>query len=121
MIGGTTGIKWGLVLAHKLRRAVEGGVWNGHSYEVAPAMVIPNNPKYGEGDEDTCDGVVDRCHVPIKSTGEEESDLEHHRQTFDEEAKWPFLEPDTLSLTVSTPLDHRPARVPHVSVEPLLR
>jgi len=34
--------------------------------------------------------------------------------------QWPFLEPITFALTISTTFDHRPARVPQVPVEPLL-
>ena len=51
---------------------------------------------------------------------EEQGDLEHHWKALDEEVQWPFLEPIAFALTVSTTLDHRPARIPQVSVEPLL-
>jgi len=59
--------------------------------------------------------------VSTETTGEEEEcDLEHHRKTLDEEVQWPFLEPIAFTLTVSTSLDHRPARIPQVSIQPLL-
>ena len=50
---------------------------------------------------------------------EEESNLEHNRKALDEEVERPLLESIALALTVSTTLDHRPARVPQVTVEPL--
>ena len=50
---------------------------------------------------------------------EEENNLEHQRK-IDEQVERPFLESGVLPLTVSTALDHRPARAPHVSVQPLL-
>ena len=34
--------------------------------------------------------------------------------------EWPFLESVALALTVSASLDHRPARIPQVSIQPLL-
>ena len=34
--------------------------------------------------------------------------------------QWPFLQPIAFSLTVSASLDHRPTRIPQVSVQPLL-
>jgi len=59
--------------------------------------------------------------VSTESTGEkEEGDLEHHRETLDEEVQWPFLQPIAFTLTVSASLDHRPARILQVSIQPLL-
>jgi len=59
--------------------------------------------------------------VSAESTGEEEEgDLEHHWKTLDEEVQWPFLESIAFALTVSATLDHRPARIPQVPVQPLL-
>ena len=46
--------------------------------------------------------------------------MEHERETLDEEMEGPLLESVALSLTVSATLDHRPARIPEVPVEPLL-
>ena len=34
--------------------------------------------------------------------------------------QWPFLESIAFALTVPATLDHRPARIPQVSVQPLL-
>ena len=51
---------------------------------------------------------------------EEECNLEHHRETLDEEMEGPLLESVALPLTVSATLYHRPAGIPQVSVEPLL-
>jgi hypothetical protein len=60
-------------------------------------------------------------HVFAQSTSEEEEgNLEHHRETLDEEMEGPLLESIALALTVSATLDHRPARIPQVPVEPLL-
>ena len=82
---------------------------------------VEQNPKYSKRDEDPRNDIVNGCHVSTQPAGEEEeSDLEHHRKSFDEQVERPFLESCVLSLTVSTTLDHRPARVPHVSVQPLL-
>ena len=59
--------------------------------------------------------------MPAESAGEEEQgDLEHHWETLDEEVQWPFLESITFALTVSATLNHRPARIPQVPVQPLL-
>ena len=59
--------------------------------------------------------------MPAESTGEkEEGDLEHHRETLDEEVQWPFLQPIAFALTISASLDHRPARILQVSIQPLL-
>jgi len=59
--------------------------------------------------------------VTAESAGEEEEgDLEHQWKTLDEEVQWPFLESITFALAVTTTLDHRPARIPQVPVEPLL-
>ena len=59
--------------------------------------------------------------MSAESTGEkEERDLEYYRETFDEEVEWPFLEPIEFALTVSATLDHRPARITQVPVQPLL-
>ena len=64
---------------------------------------------------------VDRPHVSAESAGEqEEGHLEHHRETFDEVVQRPLLQPITLSLTVSTTLNHRPPGIPQVTVQPLL-
>ena len=80
---------------------------------------VKHNSKTGEGDEGICDGSVDGCHVLTNTAGEEEeSDLENDGKAFDVE--WPFLEPIALALTVSTTLDHKPASVPQVPVQPLL-
>ena len=82
---------------------------------------IEQDSEYSEGDEDTGDGGIDGSHVFAQSTGEEEErDLEHHRETLDEEVEGPLLEPIALPLTVSATLDHRPASIPQVPVEPLL-
>ena len=55
-----------------------------------------------------------------QSTGEEEKgDLEHDRETLDEEMEGPFLQSVELALTVSATLDHRPTRMSQVPVEPL--
>ena len=52
---------------------------------------IEQDTENGEGDDDACDGCVDRPHVPRKSTGEkEEGDLEYDRKTLDEEVEWPL-------------------------------
>ena len=45
--------------------------------------------------------------------------MEHHRETLDEEVQRPFLQPITFSLAISATLNHRPARIPQVSVQPL--
>ena len=59
--------------------------------------------------------------MSTESTGKkEEGDLEHHRKALDEEVQWPFLEPIAFALTVAATLDHRPARVPQVPIQPLL-
>ena len=50
---------------------------------------------------------------------EEEGYLEHDRKAFDEEVEWPFLESITLALMVSASLNHRPARMLQVPVQPL--
>jgi hypothetical protein len=58
--------------------------------------------------------------VFAQPTGEEEEgDLEHDWETLDEEMEGPFLQSIALALTVSATLDHRPARMPQVPVEPL--
>ena len=55
-----------------------------------------------------------------ESTGKEEKDdLEHRRETLDEEVQRPFLEPIPFALMVSAALDHRSARIPQVLVQPL--
>ena len=46
--------------------------------------------------------------------------MEHEGKALDEKMEGPLLESIALALTVSTTLDHRPARVPQVTVEPLL-
>jgi hypothetical protein len=59
--------------------------------------------------------------VSAESAGEQEKRrLEHHRETLDEEVQRPLLQPITFSLAVSATLDHRPARIPQVPVQPLL-
>ena len=59
--------------------------------------------------------------MSAESAGEEEEgDLEHHWKTLDEEVQWPFLQSIAFALTVSATLDHRPARIPQVSIQPLL-
>jgi len=59
--------------------------------------------------------------VSTETGGEkEEGDLEHHRGTLDEEVQWPFLQPIAFALTISASLDHRPARILQVSIQPLL-
>ena len=59
--------------------------------------------------------------MPAETTGEkEEGGLEHHREILDEEVQWPFLQSIAFALTVSASLDHRPARILQVSVQPLL-
>ena len=79
------------------------------------------NSKDSEGDENSSHWGVDGRHVFAQSTREEEeSGLEHDRETLDEEVEGPFLQPVALALTVSATLDHRPARMPQVPVEPLL-
>ena len=50
----------------------------------------------------------------------EEGDLEHHRETLDEEVQWPFLQPIAFALAVSASLDRRSARIPQIPVQPLL-
>jgi hypothetical protein len=58
--------------------------------------------------------------VSAESTSEEEEgNLEHHWKALNEGVEWPFLEPIAFALAVSATLDHRPARVPQVPVEPL--
>jgi len=58
--------------------------------------------------------------VPAKSGSEEEEGcLEHERKTLDKEVEGPLLESIALALTISAPLDCRPARVPQVAVKPL--
>jgi len=51
---------------------------------------------------------------------EEEGNLEHDRETLDEEMEGPLLQSIALPLTVSATLNRRPACVPQISVEPLL-
>ena len=59
--------------------------------------------------------------MATETTGEkEEGDLEHHRQTLDEEVQWPFLQSIAFALTVSASLDNRPTRILQVSIQPLL-
>ena len=43
---------------------------------------------------------------------EEERNLEHDRETLDEEMEGPLLESITLPLTVSAALDRRPPGIP---------
>jgi len=82
---------------------------------------VEQNPKHSEGDEDTCNGGIDRCHVFAQpASKEEECDLQHDRETLDEEMEGPLLQPIALPLTVSAPLDRRPPGIPEVPVEPLL-
>ena len=50
---------------------------------------------------------------------EEEGDLEHDRQTLDEEVEWPFFQTLTLALPIPASLHHRPSLIPQVTVEPL--
>ena len=50
---------------------------------------------------------------------EEEGDLEYDRKALDEEVEMPLLESIAFTLTVSTTLDHRPARIPQVAVKSL--
>jgi len=58
--------------------------------------------------------------VSAESTSkEEEGHLKHDRKALNEEVEWPLLESITFVLTVSTTLDHRPTRIPQVTVEPL--
>ena len=51
---------------------------------------------------------------------EEEGNLEHDRKNLNEEVERPLLKSIVFSLTVSATLDHRPTRIPQVSVKPLL-
>ena len=105
--------RWWLVASHKQRSALDTGVWNGHSYDDAPAI--------SEGNEDICDKRVDGPRVSTQSTGkEEEGDLEHDGETLDKKVEWPFIETLTPALTVSTSLHHRSSCVSQVAVEPLL-
>ena len=81
---------------------------------------VEGNSKDGEGDENAGHGGVDGRHVFAQSTGEEEEgDLEHKRETLDEEVEGPFLQSVALALTVSATLDHRPTGMSQVPVEPL--
>ena len=82
---------------------------------------VEQDSEHSEGDEDTCNGGVDGCHVFAQSASEEEErNLEHDRETLDEEMEGPLLQSITLPLTVSATLDRRPACVPQIPVEPLL-
>ena len=49
----------------------------------------------------------------------EERDLEHYRKAQNEEVQRPSLKPIAFALAISTTLNHRPAQVPQVPVEPL--
>ena len=81
---------------------------------------VEQNSEHGEGDEDTCNGGIDGSHVLAQSASEEEErDLEHDREAFDEEMEGPLLQSIALPLTVSATLDRRPAGIPQVPVEPL--
>ena len=74
---------------------------------LSPPIIIEDNPH-------------DRhCRRPGLGAGEEEGDLEHHRETLDEQVQWPLLEPVAFALTVSAALDHRSARIPQGPVQPL--
>ena len=78
---------------------------------------VKQKPKAGEGKEGVSDGVVDGCHVPTEAAGEEKKcDLEHHRETLDEQVEWPFGEPVALPLTISATVDHGSSGVPQVSI-----
>ena len=58
--------------------------------------------------------------MPAKSAGEEESDLEHHRKSLDEQVERPFLEPIKFALRVSTTPDRRFTRMSQVLIQSLL-
>ena len=74
-----------------------------------------------EADQGVCDKGIYGPHVSTQSTSkEEEGDLEHHHETLDKEVEWPLLQPIAFALTVPTMLNHRPTRVPQVSIQPLL-
>ena len=82
---------------------------------------VEQNPEHSEGNEDACNGGIDGCHVLAQSAGEEEErSLEHDWEALDEEMQGPLLQSIALPLTVCATLDHRPAGIPEVSVEPLL-
>ena len=82
---------------------------------------VEHNSEDSESDEDTRHRGIDGRHVFAQAAGEEEKgSLEHDREALDEEVEGPLLEPIALALAVTATLDHRPARVPQVSVEPLL-
>jgi len=51
---------------------------------------------------------------------EKEGNLEHERETLNEEMEGPLLESIAFALTITATLDHRPASIPQVPVEPLL-
>ena len=68
---------------------------------------IKCDPETSETDEGECNRGVDGPHVLTEAKGEkEEGDLEHHRETLDEEVQWPFLQPIAFSLAVSASLNH---------------
>lgn len=82
---------------------------------------VENSPEYGEGDEDVSDGRVEGPHVFAESKREKkESDLEHDRETLNEEMETPLLESITFALTISATFNHRPARIAQVAIQPLL-
>ena len=82
---------------------------------------VEQNPEHSQGDEDTCNGGIDRCHVLAQPAGEEEEgNLEHDREALDEEVEGPLLQSIALPLTICGALDRRPAGVPEVPIEPLL-
>ena len=73
---------------------------------------VEQDSKHCEGDEDTCNRGIDGCHVLAQSTSEEEErDLEHNRETLDEEMEGPLLQSIALPLTVSATLNRRPASI----------
>ena len=82
---------------------------------------VEQNPEHSQGDEDTCNGGIDRRHVLAQPAGEEEEgNLEHDREALDEEVEGPLLQSIALPLTICGALDRRPAGVPEVPIEPLL-
>ena len=86
-----------------------------HNRDVKP------NSETSQANEGVCDRRVDGPHVSAQTAGEKkEGRLEHHGKTLDEEVQRPLLQPIELALTVPAALDHRPARISQVSVQPLL-
>ena len=68
---------------------------------------VKQSSEYSQADQDTCDGDIDGRHISAEPGGEEEQcDLEHDGETFDEQVEWPFLEPVAFALTVSATVDH---------------